>query len=348
MIPHSKPSIGEKEIETVASVIRSGMIAQGEKVARFEEELAYSLGGGFAAACSSGTAGLFLALKSIGIGRGDEVALPDFVCSAPLQAIIACGAVPRLVDIEPSGFNLDPVDLKRRITSKTKAIILPHIFGLPASVDEILSLGIPVIEDCAMSIGASYQGKPVGSLGVASVFSFYATKVITTGEGGMVFSHSRRIIEKIKGLREYDEKEDFRPRFNFKMSDIEAAIGLVQLQKLHKLIEKRRLIAKKYIEGLKKLPLVLPEALPGREHIFFRFVVLKKGKEADKLISRLKEQGIEARKPIFRPLSLYIGMSGFPRTEEAFREAVSLPIYPGLRDREVKRVLFGVKEAVEQ
>jgi len=346
MIPHSKPSLGKEEIEAVNAVIRSGMIAGGEKVVQFEEALAQSLGGGFAAACSSGTAALFLALKALGIGQGDEVALPAFVCTAPLYALISCGASPLLIDIEPSGFNLDPADLRKKITKRTKAVILPHMFGFPASLDEVLSLGIPVIEDCAMSIGASYQGKPVGSFGVVSIFSFYATKVITTGEGGMVFSHSCRIIERVKEMREYDEKEDFIPRFNFKMNDIEAAIGLIQLKKLPRFIEKRRKIARRYISAFEKLPLILPETSSEREGIFFRFVIRAENKGADELIHSLKERGIEARKPVFRPLSSYLGLSGFTRTDEAFSKAVSLPIYPDLKEGEIKRVLSAVIEAV--
>ena len=184
MIPHSRPTLDQKEELAVAAILSSGQVVQGEETQRFETALASEIGVVGAAAVSSGTAALHLALLALEIGEGDEVVIPSFVCPALLNAIRYVRATPVLADINREAFNIDVRDLERRLTGKTRAIIVPHMFGLPADIDDITALGIPVIEDCAQSLGSRYRGAPTGSFGVLSVFSFYATKVICTGEGG--------------------------------------------------------------------------------------------------------------------------------------------------------------------
>ena len=337
MIPHSRPTIGKEETAAALAVLRSGQIAQGERVAAFEKALAVQVGVGDAAAVSSGTAALQLALPALGIGEGDEVVIPSFVCSALLHAVRAVHAVPIPADIDRETLNIDIRDLRRRLTKKTRAVIVPHLFGLPADIAPIVALGIPVIEDCAQALGSRYGGTPTGSFGVLSVFSFYATKVICTGEGGMVAGNDAELIGKIRDLREYDEREDDRPRFNLKMTDLQAALGLSQLQRLPMMIARRREIAEQYDASLRGLPVSLPARPTQSEPIHYRYVI-RTGRAAG-LTAAGDAAGIAYRRPVFKPLHRYLGLDGYPETEAAFAECVSLPIYPSLRSSEVNTIL---------
>ncbi|MBM4272745.1 MAG: DegT/DnrJ/EryC1/StrS aminotransferase family protein, partial [Deltaproteobacteria bacterium] len=243
MIPHSRPTLDQDDYASVLHILKSGHLAQGKQVEQFEKDLSSLIGVRGGVAVSSGTAALHLALLSLNTGSGDEIIIPDFVCTAPLNAIRYTGAVPVIADIDPLTYNIDVGDLKKRLTKKTKAIIIPHMFGLPADMEEILSLGIPVIEDCAQSLGSRYRDSCTGRLGTLSIFSFYATKMIATGEGGMVLSDDESLLEKIRDLRDYDEKELYTVRYNYKMTDFQAAFGISQLKKLFSFIKRRKEIA---------------------------------------------------------------------------------------------------------
>ncbi len=337
MIPHSRPTLDQDDVDAIGRVLVSGQVAQGGEVRRFEETLASLIGVGGAVAVSSGTAALHLALLALEIGAGDEVVIPSFVCPALLNAVRYVGAVPVPADINGETFNIDVRDLARRLTKKTKAVIVPHMFGLPADIREIVALGIPVIEDCAQSLGSRYRGGPAGSFGVLSVFSFYATKVICTGEGGMVAANDQRLMNRIIDLREYDEKEDGRLRYNYKLTDLQAALGLVQLRKLPALIDRRRAIARQYDAFLQECPVSLPARPQDREQIHYRYII--RTERLQELLDAGVEAGISYRRPVFKPLHHYLGLAGFPATEEAFRRAVSLPLYPALRDAEVQTIL---------
>jgi len=345
VIPHSRPSLGENEIKAASKVIRSGLLAQGDEVIKFEEKMCQYIGVSHGAALSSGSSALFLLLKALDIGTGDEVALPSYVCSAPLNCIYQTGAEPLLVDIEEDSFNISPQDLVRKLNKKTKAIIVPHMFGQPAELDPILNIGLPVIEDCAMSLGATYNGKMAGSFGIASVLSFYATKVITSGEGGMLLSNSAEIIEKIKDLRSYDEREEYRLRFNCKMTEFQAAIGQIQLARLPQLIAHRRKIAAIYNREFSSLKIKLPHELPDRRSIFYRYVI-RYSNDVDNVIKTLRQKGIIARRPVFKPLHMYMKLPGFAQTDKAYHEAISLPLYPSLSKKEIATIIKGVRDAM--
>ncbi len=345
MIPHSRPTIDQEEVNAAVAVLRSGQLAQGEQVLQFEKALASLIGVGGAVAVSSGTAALHLSLLALEIGEGDEVVIPSFVCPALLNAIRYVRAVPVLADIGRETFNIDVRDLKRRVTRKTKAVIVPHMFGLPADIRNIIALGIPVIEDCAQSLGSRYEGAPTGSFGALSVFSFYATKVICTGEGGMIAANDLQLLEKIRDLRDYDEKEDHRLRYNYKLTDLQAALGLAQLRKLPTLIGRRRAIARQYDEFLRERLLPVPACPPDREHIYYRYVI--RTKHVAELLGAGGDTGIAYRRPVFKPLHHYLGMTGYPQTEAAFLETVSLPIYPSLSDTEVKTILHSVRSILK-
>jgi len=343
MIAHSRPTLVENDFTSVLNVLKSGYIAQGSHVAEFEGALTGFIGMKGGVATSSGTSALHLALLALEIKEGDEVIIPSYVCSAPLNAIYYVRATPVVVDINPSTFNLSVSKLIKCVTKNTKAIIVPHLFGLPAEMDEILSLGIPVIEDAAQALGGTYKGKKVGSFGLISVFSFYATKVLTTGEGGMVVSDSEDLISRVKELREYDQKKEYELCFNYKMTDIQAALGLSQLSFLEELLDRREKIASRYFKEFQGCPFSLPIRKEGREHIYYRFVV-KTSEDASPYLERLQQRKVMGQRPVFIPLHVCLGLAGFSRTMEAWQRTVSIPLFPSLTENEVEKIIAVVRE----
>ena len=344
-IPHSRPFLDDDEIRALQNVLTSGQIAQGSQVQEFEEEL-----GSFhdllpGVATSSGTTALHLALLALGVGPGDEVLLPSYVCSAPLHAVYHSGATPILVDVDSTNGNIDSEDLKRRLTSKSKAIIVVHLFGLPANVREISALGLPVIEDCAQALGAKLANRKVGTFGRVAVCSFYATKVITTGEGGMLLSSDPDLLARSRDLRDYDKKEDFKPRFNYKMTDLQAALGRSQLQKVESFLGQREEWAGVYSKELAALPCTLPPSQEGR--IYYRYVISVQGNVSE-LIQKILNMGIEVARPIYRPLHRYFELEDYPGAEMAWKSHLSLPIYPSLTSGDVHRVCQALQQALKE
>ncbi len=337
MIPHSRPTLDQEETNAVTAVLKSGQIAQGEQVLYFEEALASLIGVRGAVAVSSGTAALHLALLALEVGRDDEVVMPSFVCTALLHAVRYVRAIPVLADVNPETLNIDVRDLKQRLTKRTKAVIVPHMFGLPADIREIAALGIPVVEDCAQSLGSRYGGAPTGGFGTLSVFSFYATKVICTGEGGMIAANDSALLARIRDLRDYDEKDDDRVRYNYKRTNLQAAMGLAQLRKLPGMIGRRREIARRYDEFLMHYPLSLPVCPPDREHIYYRYLI--RTERLQQLLDAGNSAGIAYRRPVFKPLHHYLGRTGYPQTDAAFLRTVSVPLYPSLQEHEITAVL---------
>ena len=346
MIPLSKLFFDEADYKAVMEVMRSGYISQGEKVQEFESALASYIGVAGGVATSSGTAALHLALIALDIREGEEVILPSYVCTAPLNAIYYTGAKAVIVDINEDDFNLSIREAKKKLTGRTKAIIIPHMFGQPADMDAILSIGVPIIEDCAHSIGATYNGRMVGGMGVVSIFSFYATKMLAVGEGGMVLSNDEKLLSKIKDIRDYDKKDDFKVRFNYKMTDIEAALGLSQLKKLPSFIIRRKEIAKMYSEALVGCNFELPALYEGKEHIFYRYII-KISPAIENHIKSLRKRDIECRRPVYKPLHLYFGLKDFPVAEKVHNQALSIPIYPSLTDREVNFIIEAIPKVLK-
>ncbi len=344
MIPHSRPAIDEEDMRAAAEALGSGQIAQGPRVERFEREMAAFFGLQGGVAVSSGTAALELALRALHIGTGDEVIMPSYVCAAPWLATQRVGAQPRLVDIDLHTFNIDPLAACRAVTGKTRAIIVPHLFGLPADLTALEKLGIPLIEDCAQTLGVTEQTRPVGTVGQLTVCSFYATKLLCAGEGGMVLSNEGALLDRIKSLREYDGAPTLEPfSSNLKLTDVQAALGLSQLRRFSVFHERRRLLAAGYRDVITPKTIVCPSEPPGRTHGYYRFVVriprFRSNPEGMiDLISILEQQGIYCRKPVFRPLHHYVDQSGFPNSDEADRTALSIPLYPDLTDDEVRQI----------
>lgn len=297
-------------------------------------------------AVSSGTAALHLALLGLGIGPGDEVILPSYVCVAPLHAIQYVGATARLADVDPDTYNLDPLDVRRRLTRRTRAIIVPHQFGLPADLDAILALGLPVIEDCAQAFGARYRDRPAGSFGAVSVVSFYATKLLTTGEGGMLLSRDRRLLNRIRDRRDYDERRGHVVRYNYKLTDFQAALGRSQLRRFPAMLARRAAIAGRYRRCWADLPIGLPGVDTTRTHAYHRFVVSVPA-SAVAFARRLVALGVTARLPVFRPIHTTLGLGGFPGSTHAFRHGLSMPLYPTLTSQEERAVIRALQRALE-
>lgn len=345
IIPHSRPTLGPDEAKAVSEVIESGYIADGQKVKKFERAFANFLGAEYAMSTNSGTSALHLTLLAMGVGPGDEVIIPSFVCSALLNAVHYTGATPVLADINPDTYNLEVTDIRRRISTCTKAIIVPHLFGLAADMESLLGLDVPIVEDCAQSIGATDHRRPVGLLGMASIFSFYATKVITTGEGGMVATNSRDIAARIRDLKAYDKRKNYKIRFNYKMNDIQAALGIVQLKQLGSIIRRRQKIAERYSCAFNSLRLKLPPTVSG--HIYFRYVLGLK-MDAKPWIQELARMGITCDRPIHFPLHQSLKLGGYPATEKAWQQSLSIPIYPTLTDEDISRVIESVTRCYER
>ncbi|MBI5778224.1 MAG: DegT/DnrJ/EryC1/StrS family aminotransferase [Planctomycetes bacterium] len=344
MIKHSCPTIGQTEARSLNAVLKTRHLAQGPMVHGFEDALVRYLKNKNlkAVAVNSGSSALHLALLSLGISAKDEVIIPSYICSAVLNTINYTGAKPVLADINENNFDLSIDSVKRKITRRTKAIIVAHQFGFPAEIDKFLSLGVPIIEDCAQSIGAACHNKQMGTFGQLSVFSFYATKMLCTGYGGMVVSGNKKLINKVRDLIDYDNRNDYIPRYNYQMSDLSASLGLAQLGQLNRFISRRRKIASRYTRDLSLLhlsSLILPAGQSDTAPVFFRYVI--RHPRADKIIMALHYAGIEAKKPVYRPLHQYFGFSpkDFPNAEQAHRSAISLPIYPSLTDHQVNYII---------
>ncbi len=338
VIPHSRPTLGETEAEAVAAVVRGGWIAQGNQVAAFERAMAKVTGQAQGVAVSSGTSALYLALVALGIGSDDEVVIPSYVCTALWHAVRLTGAKPVLVDIEPATYQPSPQAVARALTRRTKAVIVPHMFGLPADVVTMKSHGIPLIEDCAQTLGVTVRGTPIGGTGELAVCSFYATKLLTAGEGGMVLGRDESLMSRVRALRQYDEQDVLDQAFNYKMTDIQAALGLCQVARLESFLARRRAIAARYHDAVRQVGLMPPSAASGLEHGYFRYVV-RLPKPVDPALDRARALGIGCRRPVFRPIHRYRGLSGFPGTDAAWERALSIPLYPALTDHEVDRVV---------
>jgi len=335
-IAHSRPTLGPEEMKAVSDVIASGHIAEGGVVREFERTFKKRMSVGYASATSSGTAALHLALLALEIGPADEVIIPSYVCTALLNAVRFVGATPVLADINPGSYNIDPDDVRKRVTPRTKAVLVPHLFGMVADLKNLLKLNLPIIEDCAQSVGASFNRQLCGSFGHMAVFSFYATKVLTCGEGGMVVSNSKKLADTISDLKSYDQKGVDKIRFSYKMTDFQAAMGLTQLARLNSFLERRRMIAQEYRKAFETLNLKLPPDDPG--HIYYRFVI-ELNQDSGDWIQKILKKGIGAARPVYLPLHQHLNQHGYAVTEAAWRQSISIPIYPSLTPQEVNRVI---------
>jgi|YelNatPaOPRAMG01_1025707.scaffolds.fasta_scaffold14288_3 perosamine synthetase len=351
MIRVSSPYITEDDIETVASVLRSGMLAFGKVGEEFEKALAGYLGVKHVVAVSNGTAALYLSLRALGVGPGDEVVVPDFTFFATASTAILSGATPVLVDIDLETYTIDVEEVERSLTDRTKVIVPVHLYGHPADMDVLLSLSkernLLILEDCAQALGSEYRGVKVGSIGHAGALSFYPTKNITTCEGGAVSSNSDSVADYVRLARNHGQRGRYYHvmlGWNMRMTDVQAALGISQLRRLNEMIEKRRRLAKLYLEELRGVTyLRLPSEKPWAKHTFNLFTVWVEGEGVrDKLASYLRENGVETAVhypiPLHRQPALVNAKKSpgcCPKSEEASRHVLSLPLHPGLRDEDI-------------
>lgn len=336
-VPHSRPTIGPEEIRAVERVLRSGMIGDGEEVPRFEEEFAKFVGRRYAIAVNSGSAALHAVLRGLGVGPRDHVVIPSYVCAAVLNAVMYTGAQVGLCDVDPATLNPTVETVRRALRGNTRVVIVPHAFGLPADVRGILKLGVAVIEDCATALGAE-----CGRQGTAAVYSFYATKMMATGQGGMVATSDRGLADSIRDLIAYDKRDDYKIRYNYRMSALNAALGRVQVRRIPEFVAARRRMAALYDKGLKDTPAGLP---PREGHVYYRYVIRVGDVEAFE--RHMAARGVECKRPVYRPLHRYLPEfrpEDFPGSEAAHRGRISIPLYPSMTNREAARVVQAARE----
>jgi dTDP-4-amino-4,6-dideoxygalactose transaminase len=349
MIPHNKPTVDDDDIKSVVDTLNSKWIAPGEKVKEFECKLAKYLSHvGYAIAVDSGTSALHLALLALGIKRGDEVILPAYVCTAVLNAVNYTGATPVLTDINSYDFNISYEDTVKKITDNTRAMIIPHMYGIPADIDKFLELGVPIIEDCAQSISARFKNQKVGTFGDISMFSFYATKLLTTAKGGAIYSKNRELIDSIYDLVNFDYRPTYKVRYNYHLSDFEAALGLSQLRKLDSFIKRRKEIAEEYNEVIeKKKDAFIVKIQRNKERVWYRYVIIS-DKKTEKIKEEFLKNGIEVINPLENWESLHnylhLDREDFPNAENITKKTISVPIYPSLSDEEIEKI----KKAIDK
>jgi perosamine synthetase len=341
MIPVAEPLMGEKELEYVTNCVRSGWVSSlGEYVRRFEREFAAYCGVRHGVATHNGTVALHLTLVALGVGPGDKVILPTLTFVATANAVAYTGATPVFVDSEPRTWNLDPEAVAQAITPRTRAIIAVHLYGHPADMDPLRALaddhGLTLIEDAAEAHGARYKGRRVGSLGDVAIFSFYGNKIITTGEGGMVLTDDADLAERcffLENQARHKENPYWHPEvgYNYRMTNVQAALGVAQLERIEELIALRVRNAAHYNRRLSGVPgLTLPPCAEWAKNVYWMYTVLVEddyGLGRDTLMARLRQRGIETR-PAFYPihiLPMYDQGQRFPTAEELGHKGINLP-----------------------
>lgn len=336
MILHSKPTLDKQDIEAVVSVLESNHLEEGDHVKELENHFQNYLNINFASAVSTGFASIHLALKALDIKSGDEVILPSYCCAAILNPVLLLGASPVIVDIEPNSFNISVEEVKLNITSKTKAIIAPHIFGFPCKIDELTASGVPVIEDCAQSLGGEYKGKKTGTFGTLSAFSFYATKMICGGDGGLIATQNEELYNRILDFRYYGHKKLHKHvAYNYHLTNLPAALINSQLSKLNFFIERRKQIASVYDECFSNCSNMNIDFENKQDSCFYRYPVMINS-NVDDMISKMKEKGIGCGYGVLDGLHqlLELDVKKYPNTDQNLNSIISLPIYPSLTDDE--------------
>jgi dTDP-4-amino-4,6-dideoxygalactose transaminase len=352
-------SIGAEIREAVERVLASQQFILGREGAALEEEIAHLCGVAHGVGVASGTDALMLALRACGVKSGDEVILPTFTFVATASAVSALGAKPVFAEIHPNTYNLDPAQLERRITPRTKAIIAVHLYGLPADMDAIVAVARPrklaVIEDAAQAIGAAYKGKQAGSLGDAACFSFYPTKNLgACGDAGLIVTNSPEIAARLRTLRNHGQTAKYissEPGWNSRLDEIQAAILRVKLRHLRHWQRARQALAAEYTRQF-QMPGIMPPFVPEEcEHVFHQYTIRVEERDGLQQVLTKYKIGSAVYYPVplhLQPLHVFLGYKrgDFPHTESAANEVLSLPMYPELRREQLTRVAETVKEFV--
>jgi len=358
VIPVTEPEIGEREIRNVTDAVRSGWVSsKGPFIERFEAGFSRYIGMKYGITTSNGTTALHLALTALGTKRGDEVLIPDLTFASVANVVIYTGAKPVLIDSHPDYWCMDPNLLAEHITDRTKAIIPVHVYGIPCDMDAIIKLArthnLHIIEDCAEAHGASYKGRKVGTFGDVSCFSFYGNKIVTTGEGGMCLTNNENLAQEMQVLRDHgmDPKRRYWHRvigFNYRMTNMQAALGVAQLERIDNFNAKRRKMAETYNSLLKSAPgiTVHPE-MHWAKNVYWLYSILidqeKYGISRDELIMKMGKKGVETR-PFFYPIHAmppykkYAARRNFPVTERLSLEGMNLPSSTKLTLNQIRQV----------
>lgn len=364
MINVSKPIIGKEEIDAVVSVMESGMIVQGPRTAQLEETFAKYCGTKYAVAFNSGTAAIHAGLYALGISEGDEVITSPFTFVASANPILMQGAKVVFADITEEDFNLDPKDVERKVTKQTRAILPIDLYGQIYAYDEMKLIAeknnLKILEDACQAVGAEYHGKKAGNFGDLGAFSLYATKNIMSGEGGMITTNDEEVMEKCKRFRHHGQSEKTRYEYweigyNYRMTDIHAAIGLVQLNKIEEFTEKRIANAEKLTAGLTGIKgIILPRVAQDKRHVFHQYTIRITEdfvSSRDELLAFLKESqincGIYYPKPLhLHPHFMKLGYKegDFPVSEKISKQVMSLPVHPSLSDEDIQMIIDKIQE----
>lgn len=355
MIPPARPEIGQDERDAVDRVLQSGMLAQGPEVAAFESEFAAVVNGYRCIAVNSGTSALHMAFLAGGIGPGDEVIIPSFSFAATANAVSLTGATPVFVDIEPNFFSIAPAAVEAAITPRTKAIMPVHLYGHPSDMVALTAIAekhdLLIFEDAAQAHAASVNGIPVGAWGIAASFSFYPTKNMTSGEGGMITTASEELERQARMLRNQGMERRYENEiigFNTRMTDIHAAIGRVQLKKLGAWTAKRQANAAFLSENLSGV--VTPPTAKGAVHVYHQYTVRVVDHDRDAFAEELSKRGVGSGvyypTPIHRLPSFKLDLD-LPQTEEVARQVLSLPVYPSLTEQELETIVEAVNTVAQ-
>ena len=359
MIPVARPNLGEEESKAVLDVLQSGMLAQGPRVKAFEEAFAAYVGRKHAVAVCNGTAALQVALLGHGIGRGDEVVVPPLTFFASAATVLQCGARVRFADIEEDTYNLDPEKARVAISKKTKMVMPVHLFGQTATMDPLNELAaehdLIVLEDACQAHGAEYRGRRAGALGHTACFSFYPTKNMTTTEGGMIVTDDEDVARKCRMLRDQGQSAKYMHDlvgFNLRMTEVCAAIGLVQLRRLDGFVRRRRETAKVLTEGLRDVEgLVPPSERPDRLHSFYQYIVRATSEfplSRDGLVKHLNEAGVGSRPSYPMPLYDQKAMAGQAHrrcriAERIIPQLFELPVHPLVTNADREAIVAAVR-----
>ena len=358
-IPLTEPDIGEEELKNVIAAVKSGWVSsKGPFIGEFENNFSNYIGTKYGIATSNGTNALHLALVALGIGKGDKVLVPslDFVSVA--NAVTFVGAKPVFLDSHPEYWCVDPSKIVENIDKKTKALIAVHLYGHPCDMDKILKIAtdydLHIIEDCAEAHGSEYKSKKTGSFSTISCFSFYGNKIITTGEGGMCLTNDEQLSERMKILRDHGMNPNRKYwhdviGFNYRMTNLQAALGVAQLRKIDQLINKKRETAKTYKKFIKDLPSITPAPeMPWAKSVFWLYSILVKAVIRDKIIANFEKKGIESR-PFFYPTHIlppYKSNLKLPISEELSTRGLNLPSGPRLSENHIADIMGVLKETL--